>query len=165
MSVKPYPVLVKGYYKLISYDKIRFIVIGGIGFIVNYVVLTIVYHILGAPIIVGQVLGAELALLATFVGNNYWAFSGHHHVSIRKKLIKFHASAVGGLIINSVTVVLLVHYAHLYYGLALIVGSALGLIWNYTLYKKFVFNAHTGIANELDKVPIPKKANSARSHS
>jgi putative flippase GtrA len=139
MSIKPHPVLVTSYYKLIGYDKVRFLVVGALGFLVNYGMLALIYDLLGAPILLAQVFGAETALLATFTGNNFWAFVGHHHVSLRKKLVKFHASALAGLAINSFCVVVLVHYAHLYYGLALVVGSAAGLAWNYTLYKRFVF--------------------------
>lgn len=117
-------------------------VVGGIGFFVNYGMLALIYDLLGAPILVAQIIGAETALLATFAGNNFWAFVGHHHISIKKKLAKFHASALAGLAVNSFCVVVLVHYAHLYYGLALVVGSAAGLIWNYTAYKRYVFASH-----------------------
>lgn len=117
--------------------------VGGLGFVVNYAMLALVYDLLGAPILIAQIIGAETALLATFVGNNFWAFIGHHHVPIRKKIVKFHASALAGLVINSTCVVVLVRYAHLYYGLALVIGSAAGLVWNYTLYKRFVFTTHS----------------------
>ena len=110
--------------------------------------LAIFFDLLKAPIIIAQVIGAETALLATFVGNNFWAFKGHHHVSIKKKLLKFHASALTGLLINSSLVVVLVHYAKFYYGLALVVGSIAGLVWNYTLYKRFVFKPHAELVDE-----------------
>jgi putative flippase GtrA len=142
MSIKPHPVLVTSYYKLIGYDKIRFLVVGGIGFLVNYGMLALFYDLLGAPILVAQIIGAETALLSTFVGNNFWAFLGHHHIPIRKKLIKFHASAFAGLAINSTFVVVLVHFVHFYYGLALVIGSVAGLAWNYTMYKRYVFVTH-----------------------
>ena len=116
--------------------------VGGLGFVVNYIMLALIYDLLGAPILVAQIAGAETALLSTFAGNNFWAFIGHHHVSIRKKIVKFHISAFAGLVINSICVVSLVRYAHLYYGLALVIGSAAGLTWNYTLYKRFVFATH-----------------------
>jgi putative flippase GtrA len=142
MSIKPHPALVNSYYRLIAYDKVRFVVVGGLGFVVNYAMLALIYDLLGAPILIAQIAGAETALLATFAGNNFWAFIGHHHVSIRKKIVKFHISALAGLVINSTCVVVLVRYAHLYYGLALVVGSVAGLVWNYTLYKRFVFATH-----------------------
>ena len=80
--------------------------------------------------------------MSTFVGNNYWAFKGHHHVPLKNKLAKFHMSALGGILINTAFVVGLVKFLDVYYGFALVIGSCAGLIWNYTLYKKFVFKAH-----------------------
>lgn len=105
----------------------------------NYLMLALLFDLLKTPILVAQIVGAETALLATFVGNNFWAFKDHHHVSIKSKLVKFHASALAGLTINSTCVVVLVHFFHTYYGLALVVGSIMGLLWNYLLYKHFVF--------------------------
>lgn len=141
--------IVKVYHKLVSYDKIRFVIVGGLGFVVNYLALAIFYDCLKLPILIAQIIGAESALLATFVGNNYWSFKGHHHISIKKKLIKFHASGLAGLAINTTCVVLLVHYAHFYYGLALVIGSAAGLLWNYNLYKRFVFKPNPKLKRQL----------------
>jgi putative flippase GtrA len=140
MSIeKPYKLLVASYYKLLAYDKIRFIFVGGLGFVVNYLMLALVYDFLSAPILLAQIVAAETALLATFVGNNFWAFRGHHHIPIKEKILKFHATAGIGLVINSSFVVVLVKYAHFYYGLALVVGSLAALIWNYTMNKKVIF--------------------------
>jgi putative flippase GtrA len=136
-----HPLLVKSYYNLISSDKIRFLVIGGVGFVINYVLLAITYSGLHLPIHLAQIISTELALVSTFIGNNYWAFKGHHHISIHKKFLKFQTSALAGLLVNYACQVILVHYAHMYYGLALAIGTLAGLIWNYFFYKKFVFKS------------------------
>jgi dolichol-phosphate mannosyltransferase len=128
--------------RILANEKTKFIIVGGTGFVVNYIALAVFYHLLGLPILIAQIIGSELALLATFVGNNYWAFQNHSHVLFWTKLWRYHLSAIGGLLINSFIVVLLVHQFQLYYGLGLLIGSAAGLVWNYTMYKKFVFKTH-----------------------
>jgi putative flippase GtrA len=147
MSINPHSPIVKAYYKLFAHDITRFVFIGGLGFIVNFTVLALLYDFLDLPISFSQIVGAETALLATFLGNNFWAFVGHHHIPIWRKLIKFHATAGVGILINSTFVVLLVKYAHLYYGLALVCGSLAGLSWNYTMNKKVIFKT------PKDKIP------------
>lgn len=127
------------YNKLFAHDITRFVFVGGVGFVVNFLMLALLYDVFNLPISVSQIIGAETALLATFVGNNFWAFVGHHHISVKKKLIKFHATAGIGILINSGCVIALVKYAHFYYGLALVVGSLAGLAWNYTMNKKVIF--------------------------
>src|ERR1035437_9578837 len=93
--------LPRAYNKFFAHDLMRFIFVGGMGFVVNFLMLAFLFDILNLPILPSQIVGAETALLATFLGNNFWAFVGHHHIPIRKKLIKFHGTAGIGLLIHS----------------------------------------------------------------
>lgn len=130
------------YSTYLQYDKVRFVIVGGVGFIVNFLGLALFFAALNIPILFAQILSAELAILATFLGNNFWAFRGHDHIPFLRKLWRFHASAITGIAINSAIVIVLVQVFGVYYGLALAIGSLLALVWNYTLYKRFVFKAH-----------------------
>ena len=135
---------------VLGHEKTKFIIVGGIGFIVNYLSLVLFFGLLHFPILTAQILGAEIAVLATFVGNNFWAFQDHN-ISMKKKVVRFHLSAGAGLLINSGLVVALVHFWSIYYGLALAIGSAAALIWNYTLYKRFVFHRNNDSEAEAYK--------------
>jgi putative flippase GtrA len=139
MSIQTPSLISKAYYRLFSHDFTRFAAVGAIGFIVNYAMLTLLYSVLKLPILLSQLLSAEVALLCTFTGNNFWAFTGHKHLSIKKKLLKYHLTSGIGILISTGVVTGLVKYAHLYYGVALVIGSALALIWNYTVNRKFIF--------------------------
>ncbi len=132
--------VIRLYNTWIKRSFIRFAIVGTVGFIVNYISLIALYDVLSLPIVIAQLFGAELALLATFTGNNYWAFTGHEHHPTHKKFAKFHMTAWAGIGINSGIVIALVHYGHVFYGLALAIGSAVALIWNYILNSKFVFS-------------------------
>jgi Predicted membrane protein len=127
------------YYKLLASNKIRFLFIGALGFVVNYLSLGLFFDLMKLSILISQIIGVELAVIVTFIGNNYWTFKGHQNKSMVNKFIKFQISALGGVLINSGIVISTVQYLHFYYGISLIIGSLVGLIWNYTLYKKFVF--------------------------
>lgn len=126
----------------------RFACIGGVGFIVNYLVLAILYSWLKVPILISQIIGAETALLTTFTGNNFWAFTHHHHIPLRKKLLKYHGTNGAGILITSTTVILLVHFTSMYYGLALVIAACIGMIWNYTFNKKVVFRRSESFSGE-----------------
>lgn len=139
MLLKTRAKLAAGYGYGIRYEKVRFLIVGSVGFVVNYVALAVLYDLLNMPIIVAQIIGAESAVLTSFAGNYLWTFSGHQNNPMWKKMIRFHISALTGLAINSTTVVLLVQFTGLHYGLALVIGSVTGLVWNYSLYKRFVF--------------------------
>ncbi|MDB5184915.1 MAG: Dolichyl-phosphate beta-D-mannosyltransferase [Candidatus Saccharibacteria bacterium] len=127
------------YHRVFAYNFARFIAIGAIGFVVNYIVLVLLFDILSLPILLSQIIGAEIALLSTFTGNNFWAFKDHSHISVRRKLVKYNATAGLGIILTAILVTVLVNHAHLYYGLALVISSCAGLVWNYTLNTLLIF--------------------------
>lgn len=141
---KAHKFLLKCHDKYLKPGMIRFLIVGGVGFVVNFIGLTILFHILNIPILVSQLLSAEVALLVTFVGNNYWSFRGDHHHTFTQKIIRYHMSGWIGLGLNSLCVVVLVKYAGWYYGLALVIGALVALTWNYTLNKKVIFLRKTG---------------------
>jgi putative flippase GtrA len=134
--------VLQGVERLLAQEKARFVVIGGIGFAVNFLGLTLFFDTLHLPIAVAQVISVELAVLATFAGNNGWAFKGHDNIPLIRKLWRYHASSIVGMLLNSVITIALVDIAGLYYGLALIIGAIIGLLWNYTAYRRFVFMTH-----------------------
>ena len=125
--------------RLLQHEKVRFAIVGSVGFIVNYLGLALFFDLCKLPITVAQIISVELAVLATFVGNNYWAFRNHSHIPLVGKLWRFHASAFAGMAINSIITIILVREANIYYGVALAIGAVFGLIWNYTFYSHFVF--------------------------
>ena len=128
--------------RILAHEKVRFIVIGGIGFVVNFLGLALFFDFLHAPIVAAQIISVELAVLVTFTGNNAWAFRGHDNIPIIRKLWRYHASSVVGMTLTSLVTIMLVDLVSLYYGLALVLGAITGLLWNYTAYKRFVFMTH-----------------------
>ena len=132
----------KLYHSLLSHSFIRFACVGTIGFIVNYIMLAILYSGIHLQITLAQIIGAEVALLATFAGNNFWAFKLHQHISIRKKLITYHGTNWAAVLISSATVTVLVHFEGVYYGFALVIAALISMVWNYTFNKKIVFRHH-----------------------
>lgn len=142
--------LLRAYNKLFAHELVRFIFVGGMGFVINFIMLALLYGILGLLHPVSAAISIEVALLATFWGNNFWAFVGHHHIPVREKLIKFHATAGIGAGINYGCQIVLVDYLHAYFGLGLVVGSLAGLVWNYTMNKKIIFKVQQEPADELD---------------
>jgi putative flippase GtrA len=142
MSIKTPQAILRVYHRLFAYNFVRFALIGFTGFIVNYIVLILIFDLLGAPITVSQLIGAESALLTTFIGNNFWAFRDHHHIPIKHKLAKYHVTSGTGIVITSTIVVVLVKHMHVYYGLALAISACVGMVWNFLFNKFVIFRRH-----------------------
>lgn len=142
----------------------RFLIVGTIGFIVNFFCLFIFFDLLKLSIVVAQIISVETALVATFIGNNFWAFKGHLHHKLPKKFAKYQITALMGVGINSATVIILVSFFDVFYGLALAFGSVAGLSWNYTANRHVVFSKSKKGFRERLKIKIRKILNNPKTN-
>jgi dolichol-phosphate mannosyltransferase len=125
----------------------KFLVVGGIGFILNAVILVFL-HSLNWSATLANLMGAGVAIFSNFNLNNIWTFR-HEKISgvvqYFTKMFQFYAtSAFGVIVIQTGTIWLGVHLAgdRLYF-LFFIAGTALLLIWNYIMYSKFIWKKKT----------------------
>src|SRR3990172_9040991 len=93
-------------------DFVRFCIVGTLGFIINFSLLTVFFKVLGFHIFVSQLLSSEIALF-----NNL--------------LIQFHMSSWSAILGSAAIVTLSVRVFHLHYLVALVIASAVGLMWNF----------------------------------
>jgi putative flippase GtrA len=138
--------LIAVYHKLLSYSFARFVIIGGLGFVANYLMLIILFDKLGIRILWAQLIGAEVALLTTFCGNNYWAFRDHHHIPLGHKLVKYHVTSGLGIAITSTMVIVLVDTFHLYYLVSLALAASVGMVWNFAFNSIVIFKKKASTA-------------------
>jgi len=121
----------------------KFLVVGGAGFILNAIVLQVLvkngWHPASANLV-----GAALAIFSNYNLNNLWTFKEEKTKNIGsyvKKLIGFYASSsFGVVVIQTGTIFLGTHFiSEQYYFLYFIFGTGLLLIWNFTMYSKFIW--------------------------
>lgn len=122
----------------------KFLVVGGIGFVINAVVLRVLVeysHMAPEP---SNLVGAGLAIFSNYNLNNRWTFSSRSHKSIGLYLWKlFHfylTSAFGVIFIQTGTILLgdrlLGNRWYFYYFL---IGTGLLLIWNFSMYSLVIW--------------------------
>lgn len=120
----------------------KFCVVGSIGFIINTIILEL-FVTLGMHPTVGSLVGGELAILSNFVLNNSWTFHMHKITggkSIAKKFIQFNGTSLGAIAIQAGTVTAGTYLLGVTsYRIFYIVGVAIGLVWNYTMYSRFIW--------------------------
>ncbi|MGE5618998.1 MAG: GtrA family protein [Sphingomonadaceae bacterium] len=109
---------------------VRFGIVGALGVVVNSVVLFVTHGIAGLPLLVASPLAVEVAILHNFAWNERWTF-GASGFSLAR-LGKFNLTSLGGLLITSGVLYLLVSFAGFHYLLANLVGIALAMAWNFT---------------------------------
>ncbi len=121
----------------------RFAIVGSIGFLINTAILEI-FVFFGFHPAMGSASGAEFAIISNFILNNTWTFHARKisGVALLPKFIQFNLAALGGLLIQSGTVLFGTNitgrdsYFPWY-----IIGVSIGLIWNYIMYSRVIWKS------------------------
>ncbi len=128
--------------KVLSIDFVRFCLVGTTGFLINLVLLTLLYKILGLPVIIAQLISAEIALFSNFILHHNWTYK-HRKTkkSIKTLLIQFHMSSWVAIVGSALLVSFGIGVMNLSYIFALVVSSSIALLWNF-LWSKLVIWKH-----------------------
>lgn len=145
-----------------SASVFKFAVVGGLGFLINTVVLVAGVHLGMLPSIAGP-LGAEVAIIFGFAMNNLWTFSENKIQSwtqIPLKFVQYNVIAFGSVVIQF----LFLRVGEILFGLARFKGPMIdwpiirlyswymffymwgvgvGMVWNYIMYSKVVWRKKT----------------------
>ena len=84
---------------------LKFMVVGGLGTLVNEGVFTLTTH--NIPVFFSLGLAIELSIIFNFILNDIWTFKDRRIGSFTKRLLKFHGSSLSGGIVQYITVILL----------------------------------------------------------
>ncbi|HEX7041616.1 MAG TPA: glycosyltransferase family 2 protein [Patescibacteria group bacterium] len=131
----------------------KFLVVGGIGFVINFLVLKILSDNSHWDHSAANLVGAAIAIFSNYNFNNLWTFKENKisgFVQYIWKLINFYlTSAFGVIFIQTGTIFLgdkfigegQLHFfvAIKFYYIYFFIGTFLLLIWNYTIYNKFIW--------------------------
>lgn len=123
-------------------DFVRFCIVGTLGFIINFALLTLLFKVLNWHIFIAQLISSEIALFNNFVLHHNWTYKDRSSKSIRRLLIQFHASSWSAILGSAAIVALAVKVFHLHYVIALIIASAAGLFWNFVWTKFVIWRRH-----------------------
>ena len=116
---------------------------------IDFAILNYVSYLTGvtAGIVIGwvNVPGFLLAVINGYLWNKLWVFKDYDRENFFKDFPKFFAVTVGGLIINSVLIIVLTTYISpplspaVWLNIAKFLANAAVLLWNFTGFKLIVF--------------------------
>lgn len=90
-------------YVLQNSSFIKFCIVGGVGFVVDFTFAYAFIHFLAIPKVLSNMMSAEIAIISNFMFNNYWSFA---HKRIRRSssllfsLLKFNLVSSGSVFIQ-----------------------------------------------------------------
>lgn len=122
----------------------KFLVVGGTGFIIQAVILRILADGFGIDPSIASLTGAVAAIFSNYNLNNFWTFRTERVKSVGQyiwKLLNFYAtSAIGVIFIQTAIIFLGVQLiGRKYYFLYFIVGTAILLVYNFTVYRLIIW--------------------------
>lgn len=129
----------------------RFCIVGGTGFIINLIILTVLHRLFHVPIFIAQLVGAEIALFSNFMMHHHWTYKAHKvEKTMGKLIIQFHATTWPAIVGSALMVTAGEKLLHLSNLLALAVSSVIALLWNFG-WTKYVIWRHI-TPSEIEKI-------------
>lgn len=134
-------------YEIITGKFGKFLVVGGFGFIINWIVLNVLITVFNMRPEFANLSGAALAIFSNYNFNNLWTFGERKATnagSYLLKMLQFYAtSSFGVIFIQTGTIYLLGlligHNSKLLINVYFIIGTGLLMIWNFTVYNKIIW--------------------------
>ena len=124
--------------RLLKLEFIRFCIVGGTGFTVNLIFLVILTKLFDLPIVLAQLIGAEIALGMNFMLHHNWTYKSHKvNKSLGSLIVQFHATTWPAILGSTAMVSVGVNVFHKSQFLALVASSLVSLMWNF-VWSKFV---------------------------
>ncbi len=139
------PVFVTKIFKLSEPQTfLKFFVVGFLGFIINVLGLRILVENFYFHPSLANVIAAEMAIISNFIFNNAWTFNRRkitNPFKIFYKFSLFNATSAFGVIFIQTGII---HLGVTVFGKSLymfyfLIGTALLLIWNFTIYSKIIW--------------------------
>ena len=133
----------------------KFLVVGGIAYVVNQVALFALYEFafaglppvdtplgeLNTRLLVSSVIAVEIAIIARFVMNDQWTFRERRDLPLLRRFVRSNVVSAGSPLIALATVNTLTPLFGMNYLVANSIGILLGLTWNWIGSTRLVWRA------------------------
>lgn len=122
----------------------KFLAVGGIGFIINAVLLRILVQIVNVSPEAANLIGAGAAIFSNFNLNNLWTFKEQKFTSAGKyfwKLLHFYLTSAFGVVFIQTGTILIGDslFGKQWYFLFFLIGTAFLLVWNFGIYNLVIW--------------------------
>jgi len=132
-------------YVLIHSSFVRFVIVGILGFCIDFGISYFGINILHKPVWIITILSTESAIISNFILNNFWSFN---HKKIKGSLdnflfgfLKFNLVSSGSIVIQTIGMQILVNIfgRNLWYLYKIFIIAFVIIPYSYILYNKFIW--------------------------
>ena len=116
-----------------------FLSVGGVGLVTTFVGTVLLYHHVHLDLWLASAISIQMAILVTYTLNSLVTWRDRRGGRRGRRFLTFEAVSLVGLGINEAVLLTCVSAFHLYYLLALLLGSAVAAVWNYLANHNLTF--------------------------
>ena len=124
--------------KLIIPEFIRFALVGGLCFIIDYGLMVALKELLGVHYLIAAAVGFTVSVIVNYILCVVWAFKGVEKTN-KVVMAAFFMTSLVGLGLNELFMWIFVDFIHISYLIAKIVTAVLVMIWNYITKRKALY--------------------------
>lgn len=120
---------------------LKFLIVGGIGFLVNAVVWRTLLELFPLGLGTAQLISGEVSIISNFIFNSIWTFGRRNtEHSLASRFVQYNITAFVSVLIASIVIEALAYF----FGTApriryLFIGVAIGTIWNFLVTNYWIF--------------------------
>ena len=117
----------------------KFIIVGGIGVVINLTILFLLTEFLGIYYIVSEIIAFITAIIHNYSINKIWTFKERLKDESLKKFSQYFLISLIGLVINLIVLYFLVEFFHIWYIIAELFATTISSIVNFYGNKFWTF--------------------------
>jgi putative flippase GtrA len=152
----------------LSAEMVKFLIVGGVSFVVNQLALALMYEGVFAAVTRGldtpfgsfnlalfaaSVIAVEIAIVARFLMNDGWTFRNRREKPLRQRFVESNLGSFGSPLISLACVNILTPVFGIPYLISNAIGVALGLAWNWGWSSRVVWK-DVGEPGDAAAVPV-----------
>jgi putative flippase GtrA len=123
---------------------LKFMVVGTIGFVVDFGTLNLLVLLVGLPVLIANTISFSLAVISNYTWNRFWTYPDSRSKRIRSQLIQFVVVNVAGLGINTLVLATLTPVftgmiGELGYNIAKAIATVIVLFWNFFINRYWTY--------------------------
>ncbi len=124
---------------------LKFMVVGTIGFVVDFGTLNLLVQLFGLPLLFSNTISFSLAVISNYTWNRYWTYPDSRSKPVRSQLTQFVVVNVAGLGINTLVLAALTGVftrmvGELGYNIAKAIATVIVLFWNFFINRYWTYS-------------------------